>query len=297
MKNVVIQGFIPAVVTPFNAAGDIQFNDYSKMIKWLLSIGANGICVAGDNGESWAVTPDERQKLLEVAKEAVDGRVPVILGASAPTSAMSSKYAKIAAEGGADAILLMPQTYVLKASREEMLGHFKRVADAADVPVVAYNSPRRAGVSLTVDDIEAICEVAPVIGIKESTRDVHHLTHLIHRLGQRISVMTGPCPFLLLGAALGAKGFIATGPELLGPVAARIMDIGRAAPNEEYRQVHFALTRLYEVLMGLGTWPASFKAALELVGQPAGVPREPVLPLSGGDLEKLRTALVELNIL
>ena len=297
MPQVTLQGFVPAVVTPFDSEGNIQISDYSKLVKWLVSLGADGICVAGDNGESWALTPDERQKLLETAKEAVDGKVPVILGASAPTAAQSIKYAKIAKDGGADAILLMPQTYVLKASRTELLGHFKRIADSTDIPIVAYNSPRRAGISLSVDDVEAICEVAPVIGIKESTRDIHHLTHLLRRLGDRISVMTGPSPFLLVAAALGAKGFIATGPELLGPIAARIMDIGRAAPDEEYRRVHNALTVLYEVLMGVGTWPASFKAALNLIGQPAGVPREPVAALAGADLDKLKSALSDLSVL
>lgn len=297
MAIVTIEGFVPAVVTPFDIEGNIQFDDYAKLVRWLVDLGAQGICVAGDNGESWAITPEERQKLLETAKEAVDGKVPVILGASASTSAMSSKYAKIAQAGGADAILLMPQTYVLKATRVELLGHFKRVADAADIPVVAYNSPRRAGISLSVDDVEAICEVAPVIAIKESTRDIHHLTHLIRRLGDRISVMTGPSPFLLLAAALGAKGFIATGPELLGKDAARIMELGRSAPGAEYRRVHNALTILYEVLMGVGTWPASFKAALNLLGQPAGVPREPVTALAGADLEKLRAALSDLSLI
>jgi len=297
MTTVAIQGFVPAVVTPFDSEGNIQFDDYAKLVRWLVGLGAQGICVAGDNGESWAITPEERQKLLETAKEAVGGKVPVILGASAPTSAVCSKYAKMAQSGGADAILLMPQTYVLKASRAELLGHFKRVADAADIPVVAYNSPRRAGISLSVDDVEAICEVAPVIAIKESTRDIHHLTHLIRRLGDRISVMTGPSPFLLLAAALGAKGFIATGPELLGKDAARIMELGRSAPGADYRRVHNALTVLYEVLMSVGTWPASFKAALNLIGQPAGVPREPVAALAGADLEKLRAVLSDLSLI
>lgn len=292
-----IHGFVPAVVTPFDSEGSIKFDDYAKLVRWLVGIGANGICVAGDNGESWALTPDDRKALLETAVEAVEGKVPVILGASAPTSVQSIKYAQIARDAGAAAILLMPQTYVLKATRQELLGHFKRVADAVAIPIVAYNSPRRAGISLSVDDIEAICDVAPVIGIKESTRDIHHLTHLVRRLGERIAVMTGPSPFLLVASALGAKGFIATGPELLGPVAARIMEMGRQAPDDEYRRVHYALTRLYEVLMSVGTWPSSFKAALNLIGQPAGVPREPVMPLDEDQLSKVKAALVELQVL
>ena len=297
MKSPVITGFVPAIVTPFNAEGAIQYDDYRKLIDWLLSIGAEGICVAGDNGESWALLPEERQRLLEETVERVAGRVPVILGASAPTGAAAGKYARMAERGGADAILLMPQTYVLKASRKELLAHFKRVADAADIAIVAYNSPRRAGLSLSVDDIEAVCDVAPIIGIKESTREIQHLTQLIARLGQRIAVMTGPSNFLFAGAALGAKGFIATGPELMGADAARIMELGRSAPSDEYRRVHNTLTELYEVLMRVGTWPSSFKAALNLIGQPAGFPREPVCEPEPEQIASLKTTLSRLGLL
>lgn len=297
MKTPAIEGFVPAVVTPFDASGAIQYRDYARLIEWLISLGARGICVAGDNGESWALVPEERQKLLEQAVETVAGRVPVILGASAPTGAMAGKYAQMAVQGGADAVLLMPQTYVLKASRKELLAHFARVADAADIAIVAYNSPRRAGIGLSVDDIEAICDVAPIVGIKESTRDIQHLTSLIERLGKRIAVMTGPSNFLLAAAALGARGFIATGPELLGPDAARIMQLGQGVPNDDYRRVHNALTALYEVLMRLGTWPSAFKAALNLIGQPAGVPREPVAALEPSQLDALQKTLGHLRLL
>ena len=297
MKTPAIEGFVPAVVTPFNADGDIQYRDFTRIVEWLIALGARSICVAGDNGESWALTPDERHKLLDLAVETCGKRIPVILGASAPTAAIAGKYARMAVQGGADAILLMPQTYVLKASRKELLAHFSRVADAADIAIVAYNSPRRAGIALSVDDIEAICGVAPIVGIKESTREIQHLTNLIERLGKRIAVMTGPSNFLLTAAALGAKGFIATGPELLGPDAARIMQLGQGAPNDDYRRVHYALTALYEVLMQLGTWPAAFKTALNLIGQPAGFPREPVAPLEPAQLDLLKACMNRLGLL
>jgi 4-hydroxy-tetrahydrodipicolinate synthase len=126
-----------------------------------------------------------------------------------------------------------------------------------------------------------------VIGIKEASRDFFHHTHLIERFRDRLSIMVGPCHFILPGLALGAHGYIATGPELLGNLAARLPEIARAAPGREYADAHFKLTTLYEMMMGTGTWPSALKAALNLLGQPAGVPREPVLPLTGADLEKV----------
>src|SRR5215475_1539181 len=203
-----INGFVPAIVTPFDAKGEIQVTDFENIVRWSVDIGADGICIAGDNGESWALSLEERRTLLRTARQLVVNKIPLILGASAATTKQSIKYAEAAAEEHADAILLMPQTYVLKASRSELLAHFRGVAGAVDIPIVAYNSPRRSGISMSVDDIAAVCDVAPIVGLKESTRDIQHLCHVIHRLGTRIAVMTGPASYIFFGAAVGAEGFI-----------------------------------------------------------------------------------------
>ncbi len=290
-------GPIPAVVTPFTEAGEIMEDAFREVVERQIAIGAGGICVAGDNGESWALDAAERARLTRLAVEQARGRVPVIMGASAPTARATIAYARAAQEAGAHALLVMPQPYVLKATREELLRRFSALAAAVDLPIVAYNTPRRSGIDLTVDDIAAICDAAPVIGIKESSRDFFHHTHLLDRLGSRIAVLTGPGHYLMPCIALGARGFIATGPELLGRDCAKIMALGKAAPSAETRAMHRRLTVAYQMLMGTGTWPAALKASLNLLGWPAGVPREPVLPLAGAELEKVRKTLVELGLL
>ena len=288
-------GFVPAVVTPFTQTGEIVTDDFLAIIDHMLAIGANGICVAGDNGESWALTPEERAMLTRLAAERVAGRVPVVMGATAPGSAQTIAYAHIAEEAGADGILVMPQTYVMKATRDELLRRFEALAAATDLPVVLYNSPRRAVIDLSIDDIEALLNVAPIIGIKESSRDFFKHTHLVRRLGKRIAVMVGPSHFILPGVALGAAGFIATGPELIGADAGRIMSVARSSPDENYASLHNRLAIAYEALMATGTWPSALKAALNEIGLPAGVPRDPVLPLAGQDLVRLRAALAEIG--
>ena len=292
-----LSGFVPAVVTPFDTNGAIVEADFRTMVDRLIGFGATAICVAGDNGESWTLSPDERRRLTEVAVDVSAGRAPIITGVSAPTAQASIAYAKAALAGGAAALLAMPQTYVLKATRPELLARFSTLADAVALPIVAYNSPRRAGIELGLADLDAIMEVAPIIGIKESHRDFFHLTHLIEQFADRLAIMVGPSHYILPGIALGAAGFIATGPELLGVRAGQIVDIARGAPDKDYADLHFVLTRLYEMLMGTGTWPSSFKAALNLQGLPAGIPREPVLPLAGADLERVRQTLVELDLI
>ncbi len=291
-----LHGFVPAVVTPFNEAGDIVADDFCKMVDWLLSLGATGVCIGGDNGESWALSADERGRLTALALSTLDGRAAVMTGCSAPTLKASLAYARAARDNGAAALLMMPPTYVLKGSRDEVVRRFAAVAATVDLPIVLYNSPRRVGYSLTMEDIDAIMDVAPVIGIKESHRDFFHHTHLLERFRDRMSIMVGPCHYILPGLALGAKGFIATGPELLGTLAGRLVELAAAKPDRAFADVHYKLTVIYETLMGHGTWPSAFKAALTLMGQPAGVPRDPVLPLNPAGVEKLREMIKSLKL-
>jgi 4-hydroxy-tetrahydrodipicolinate synthase len=295
MKTLHVAGYWPAVVTPFAPDGTLLVDDFRRLVRWLIESGAQGICIAGDNGESWALTPDERGRLVREARAEAGPAYPLVLGASAPTTRQSIAYAEIAAREGANGILLMPQTYVLKATRAELVAHFRKVAAAVPLPIIAYNSPRRAGIALTVDDLAAIADAAPIVGLKESTRELSHLSEVIRRLGERLAVMTGPAAFVLPGIALGAHGFISSGPELLGALPAKLMNLGRAAPGVEYRAAHHALSRVYEMLMSSGTWPAALKAGLNLLGQPAGVPRDPVQPLADDARARLAALLRELG--
>lgn len=292
-----LHGFLPAVVTPFTAVGEIMEDAFREVVDRQIRIGASGICVAGDNGKSWTLDVTERARLTRLAVDAAAGRVPVIMGASAPGSAQTIKYAQAAKDAGAAGVLVMPQPYVLKASRAELTRRFAALAAAVDIPIVAYNSPRRSGIELTVDDIGALLDTAPIVGIKESHRDFFHHTHLLHRYGERMAVMTGPSHFIVPCIGLGARGFIATGPELLGAEAGRIVEIARQAPGAAQKALHYRLTVLYQMLMGTGTWPAALKASLTLLGWPAGVPRDPVMALEGADLEKVRRTLGELGLL
>ncbi|MEM8823145.1 MAG: dihydrodipicolinate synthase family protein [Pseudomonadota bacterium] len=289
-----LHGFVPAIVTPFDDKGRIDDDAFLAIADYLLSRGATAICIAGDNGESWALSPDERRHLTRRLVDHLGGRAKVILGVSAPTGATVDAYVAAARDGGADALLSMPPTYVLKASDVELAARWERLAKS-DLPLILYNSPRRAGLSMTIDQIERACDAAPVIGIKESHRDFFHHSHLLDRLADRISVMTGPCHYILPTLALGARGFIATGPEL---ITARPADLPTMAmgPDAASRAAHRQLTGIYETLMGQGTWPAAFKAALSLIGLPAGVPRDPVLPLGPEDMDRLRAAMDHLGI-
>ena len=291
-----LHGFVPAIVTPFNSTGEIMLDAFEEVFEFLIARGATTICIAGDNGESWALSASERGQLARLAKDKADGRVKIMMGISAPTIDSSMAYVKAAEDSGVDVLLSMPQTYVLKANDREIMHRFDQISAASKLPLVLYNSPRRAGFSLSVDQIESLTNHHNVIGIKESERDFFHHTKLLARLGDKLSVMTGPCHFILPNFALGAAGFIATGPEFTDMLPSDMADAGRKEPGPMYRHAHNQLTALYEMLMGTATWPAGFKAALNLIGLPAGVPRDPVLAATQQDIDRIKKTFDQLGI-
>ncbi|WP_112323060.1 dihydrodipicolinate synthase family protein [Oceanibium sediminis] len=296
MKKEDLHGFVPAIVTPFSETGEIMEDAFTEIARFLVARGATAICVAGDNGESWALSAQERGRLVRVLKDELKGEAKVILGISAPTIDAALAYVCAGEENGADAFLSMPQTYVLKATDAELARRFDAISANTRLPLILYNSPRRMGYSLSVDQVELLLDHHNVIGIKESHRDFFHHTHLLHRLSGRLSVMTGPCHYILPAFGLGARGFIATGPEFINTLPAELAQIGTGAPGAAYRKVHHELTVIYETLMATGTWPSAFKAALALKGLPAGAPRDPVLPATPADIARIRQAFDVLGI-
>ncbi|MBI1778051.1 MAG: dihydrodipicolinate synthase family protein [Proteobacteria bacterium] len=292
-----LHGNIPAVVTPFAATGELMLDAFQELLDWYIACGVDGVCVAGDNGESWALTKEERRQLSETAVRHVAGRVPVVMGASAITTRDTIAYAELAAAAGADAILLQPQAYVLKASMAEIVGRYAAVARAVEIPIMAYNSPRRTNLNMDVRILGAVCDAAPVVALKEASRDLFHVTHVLHAFADRIAVMTGPAPFIFPTIPLGAKGFVSSGPELFGREAMRIISLAKAGPSAEAREFHYRLTVVYETLMETGTWPAALKAAIGLLGLPAGVPRDPVQTLPPDQMAKLKRVMGEIGLL
>ena len=293
-----IWGYVPAVVSPFDAAGDLMIDRFAEVVRWHLDRGADGICVAGDNGEAWSLSAEDRKRLAETAVRVGGRAAHITMGVSATTARQTIAKAAIAAEAGVDSLMITPQSYVMKASPGEILRRYKAINKAVPLPVLLYNSPRRTGgVNIDVNTLAALCDALPVVGLKESARDFFHLSQVIRQFSHRISVLVGPGHYVFPGLALGAAGFLATGAEFLGDAVRRIQPLAAAKPCAEARDLHHALTTVYETLMSVGTWPSALKAGLNMIGVPAGVPREPVEPLSPRDSRKLQGVLGGLGLL
>ena len=288
-------------VTPFDESGSLMTDAFEEILRWHLSHGAEGLCVAGGNGECWALSTDELREVTKIAVRVAAGRVPVIAGAMGPTTITvecTVERVRAVAESGATAALMGPQPFLGAATRDEVVRRFAEIYQLTRFPIVIYNIPRQNGIVIDAELLEAIAGEVDLVGLKDASRDFHAITEMIAAFSDRFCVFIGPGWFIVPGTSIGADGFLSTGPELLGKDAARLIQVARDGTLKERKTLHVRTARIYYTLigMGLGTSPAPLKAALNLMGLPAGVPRAPIQALRQEARDQLARHLDELGI-
>lgn len=201
------RGVIPAVTTQFNKDLSIDFENTRRVQDALVNDGVHGLIVMGTCGENNSLDPDEKRQILKGAVEAVAGRVPVITGVSEFDTRRAVAYARDAEKAGADGLMLLPaMVYVPKP--EELVAHFKTVAEATSLPIMLYNNPPAYRVNIGTDVLRALEGVANIKAVKESAPDTRRFTDLINEFGERFDIFAGLDDVALEGMMLGAKGWV-----------------------------------------------------------------------------------------
>ncbi len=292
MKDPTFHGVWPALTTPFAPDLSLDVEGCARLVDAVINDGVHGIVVNGCTGESWSLTADERATVFRTAVDAARGRVRVIAGCSAQTAAEALAKIRTAADAGCAIAMVSPPWYIMPGP-EEIMAHYRRILAATPLPVLLYNIPRRTGVSLTPDMVDRLADDPKVIGIKESSKDWGVLSSVIRRTRDRISVFAGYASFFGLAALCeGAVGYIDSGTPVFG---AKSLAFHRAATTgdlETARRLQTDMEQMLGAYFGLGTFPASIKAALELLGRPGGPTRDPIRPLDPAQRETLRKTMV-----
>ncbi|SSC68681.1 dihydrodipicolinate synthase family protein [Ciceribacter selenitireducens] len=201
------RGVIPAVTTQFNEDLSIDFENTRRVQDALVNDGVHGLIVMGTCGENNSLDPDEKRAILKGAVEVVAGRVPVITGVSEFDTRRAVAYARDAEKAGADGLMLLPaMVYVPKP--EELVAHFKTVAEATSLPIMLYNNPPAYRVNIGADVLRALEGVANIKAVKESAPDTRRFTDLINEFGDRFDIFAGLDDVALEGMMLGAKGWV-----------------------------------------------------------------------------------------
>ena len=202
-----ITGSIVALITPMLPDGSVDYDGLRKLIDWHIDQGTDCIGVVGTTGESPTVNVQEHRDIIRVSVEQAKGRVPIMAGCGANSTAEAIELAKFAKDVGADCQLQVVP-YYNKPTQEGIYQHFKAIAEAVDLPMVLYNVPGRTVADMGHDTVLRLAQVPGIVGIKEATGDMSRALHLIKDVPSDFAIYSGDDPTAVALILLGGHGNI-----------------------------------------------------------------------------------------
>ena len=289
MRSPVFTGVCPALVTPFHDHGGVNYAALGDLIDRQLSAGVDALCVCGTTGESATLTEREHTAVIAFTVDRTGGRVPVIAGAGSNSTAKTVSLSKAVQDAGADALLLVTP-YYNRATQDGLLRHYETVAQQVSLPIILYNVPSRTGVSCTAGTYAALAEDARINGVKEASGDLSLLTHTLALCPSDFTVWSGNDDQIVPMMSLGAKGVISVACNLLPEVLAELAHLCLDGSFFRAAQLQIAYADLVDALFEEVN-PIPIKAAMNLLGMNAGLPRLPLCPPAPPHMAHLRQTL------
>lgn len=250
MPDLLFRGTAPALVTPFTSSDHLDEGALRRIIDFQIDpssvteqayAGVEGLVVLGTTGENPTVTHAERRRMIEIAIEHTDGRVPVIVGTGTNNTAQSVEFSKEAAAAGADALLVVGP-YYNKPTPNGLVNHVAMIAEAADAPIMLYNVPGRTGSNITAETTLRIAEEIPLVfGVKEASGNLGQITDLLAHRPDGFGVYSGDDDMTLAMLALGADGLVSVAANALPAEVSELVRLGLKGDFAAARDLHFRL--------------------------------------------------------
>jgi 4-hydroxy-2-oxoglutarate aldolase len=284
-------GIFPPIPTPFDEAGQVDLNALRANIARWNDTGLAGYVVIGSNGEAPLLDTGESRAVIQTVREAMAPGMALIAGAGRESTRDTIAACEMAAEAGAEAVLVITPWYYKRAmSGDALRQHYQAVADASPLPVLLYNMPANTGVNMSASSVAQLADHPNIVGIKDSAGDIGQLSAILRSTPDDFVVMVGNTGAFLPGMVLGATGGIlalanvAPRETVALYQAAKAGRLDQARPlNDRLVPVGVAVTATYGI--------PGLKTALDMLGYAGGQPRSPLLPASPEAVEEIRKIL------
>lgn len=281
-------GSMVALITPF-ADGKIDHAALERLVEWQIASGQRALVPCGSTGESATLSHEEHGEVVAAVVKAAAGRVPVIAGTGSNSTAEAIRLTRDAERAGADAALLI-SPYYNKPTQDGIVAHYRAVAEASGIPLIAYNIPGRTASTIEPATLARLAGIDRLIGVKEATGSVDRVIDTIAACGERFAVYSGEDSLTLPVVALGGRGVISAVANLIPVEMARLADAALAGRWDEARRVHYEVMPVIRACF-LETNPIPAKAGLAMMGRCRDELRLPLLPMTEGPRARLRAAL------
>jgi 4-hydroxy-tetrahydrodipicolinate synthase len=299
-------GVIPAVLLPFDNELAIDEASFRKHLRDVAATpGIPAITVNAHSTEVASCTFDEQRRVLDIARSEIGKRLPIVNGVWADGSLEAARLARMATEGGASALLVFPPgPFTLGQSAEMALTHFRRIADATDLPLIAFQYPLSTGQGYPKDTLLRLCEEVPTIrAIKDWIDDVpHHGWHVrtLQGLPRPVNVLTTHSAWLFPSLVLGCNGLLSGSGSVIPDLQAQLFHAVRAGDLAQARGLNDRIDPLARCFYAdpFVDMHNRMKEALVLLGRlPRAVVRPPLVKLGRNEVTAIHQALVESGLL
>ena len=280
---------LTAMVTPFDKNGQIDYDQISNLVEYLLDNGTEGLVVAGTTGESPALSTEEKINLFTHVVKVVDRRVPVIAGTGSNNTKASITLTKEAEKSGVDAIMLVTP-YYNKPNQTGMYEHFSAIAKETSLPVMLYNIPGRSAVKLDAETIIKLSRIHNIASLKEASGDLDLAAEVIESTSGAFSVYSGDDGLTLPMLSIGAKGVVSVASHIIGKRMQEMITNYKEGNVIKAAKAHRSLLPIMKGLFQSPS-PVPVKTALQLKGIETGGVRLPLVELSEAELKELKNII------
>lgn len=295
MREPVFTGACPAVITPFDTSGAVNYNAFDKLIDRQIEAGVDAICVCGTTGESSTLSIREHIKVVEHCIKRVDHKVKVIAGAGSNDTSAAVYLARHAQDLGADALLLVTP-YYNKATQSGLIEHYEYIADRVELPIILYNVPSRTGVSFTAETYQALSYNPKINGVKEASGNITLVALTRHLCGDDFYIWSGNDDQVVPMMSLGAKGVISVACNIVPDLMVNMSHACLRGNFEEAGKLQIEHIDLIQSLF-LEVNPIPIKQAMNMLGLEAGLPRLPLNGMSEKNLSVLECAMRRIGLI
>jgi 4-hydroxy-tetrahydrodipicolinate synthase len=242
-----ITGSIVALVTPMHEDGSVDYPTLRTLIDWHISEGTDCIGVVGTTGESPTVNVEEHCEIIRVSVEQSAGRVPIMAGCGANSTAEAIELTRFAKKVGADCQLQVVP-YYNKPTQEGQYLHFKAIAEAVDLPMVLYNVPGRSVADMAHDTVMRLTSVPGIVGIKEATGNIERAQWLIREVPKGFAIYSGDDPTAVALMLCGGQGNISVSANLAPRLMHELCLAAMAGDTRRAMEIQFKLLPLHKNL-------------------------------------------------
>jgi len=285
---------LTAMVTPFDAAGEVDYPQAKRLAKALINSGSDGVVVSGTTGESPTLTKAEKLKLFNEIRSVVKKPYAVVAGTGSYSTAESVKFTREARETGVDAALLVVP-YYNKPTQEGLFLHFKHIAEQGGLPCIMYNVPGRTVANLGAETAIRLSKVPNIIGLKEASANLDQIAKIIEGTSRDFMVWSGNDGDTLPIMALGGYGVVAVASHLVGRQIKGMIEDTIAGRMEKAAATHRRLLPLVNSLFCIAN-PIPVKYALNQIGFNVGSCRLPLTEADEKSAALIRATLKDYEI-